>query len=77
VVNLHARDDVDVSIDVEGFETGNVSAQVLTGNAIDAHNTFEKPDTVRPANLAVSKDGSAVRATLPARSVSVLRFAAR
>jgi alpha-N-arabinofuranosidase len=76
-VNLHARDDVDVSIDVEGFETGNVSAQVLTGNAIDAHNTFEKPDTVRPANLAVSKDGSEVRTTLPARSVSVLRFAAR
>jgi alpha-N-arabinofuranosidase len=77
MVNLHARHDVDVKIDVAGFEAGEVSAQVLTGSAIDAHNTFEQPDAVRPADLAVAQGGGKLQATLPARSVSVLRISAR
>jgi alpha-N-arabinofuranosidase len=72
LVNLHARDAIDVTTAIQGFDTSAASARVLTGDAIDAHNTFDNPDAVRPAPLPVAVDGDDVRVSLPARSVSVI-----
>ena len=72
LVNLHAEDAIDVSIDIEGFDAGGATGRMLTGGAIDAHNTFDNPGVVKPASLTVNLDGDEVTASLPARSVSVI-----
>ena len=72
LVNLHAHDAIDVTAEITGFEAGAASGRVLTGDAIDAHNTFDDPDEVKPASLAVAIDGNEIRVSLPARSVSVI-----
>jgi alpha-N-arabinofuranosidase len=72
LVNLHAHDAIDLTTMIQGFDAGTASARVLTGASIDAHNTFDKPDAVRPAPLPVVADGDKIRLSLPARSVSVI-----
>jgi alpha-L-arabinofuranosidase len=72
LVNLHAKKAVDVAVDVTGFRAMGATAQVLTGDAIDAHNTFENPGAVAPSNLAVEINDRQVHTQLPARSVSVI-----
>jgi alpha-N-arabinofuranosidase len=72
LVNLHANEAVEVTLSLEGFVAESASGTVLTGNAIDAHNTFEKPDQVKPAALEVALGKESLTVTLPARSVSVI-----
>jgi hypothetical protein len=75
VVNADARDAHAVSFDV-----GNRSlagAQVLRGASLDAHNSFDRPDAVKPADAAVPVRGSVARYEMPARSVLVARFKER
>jgi alpha-L-arabinofuranosidase len=73
LVNLHPSDAIDVEVALHGFAAAAASGRVLTGETIDAHNTFEHPDTVTPRMLAVDLDGG-LKATLPPRSVSVVRL---
>ena len=77
LVNLHASDAVDVDVRVSGYDAAGASARVLAGDAIDAHNTFEIPDAVRPVELPVRLEGNGLSMTLPARSVSVIRLEKR
>jgi alpha-N-arabinofuranosidase len=72
LVNLHANEAVEVTLSFEGFVAASASGTVLAGDAIDAHNTFENPDLVKPAALDVVLGRESVTATLPARSVSVI-----
>jgi len=72
LVNLHAHDAIDVTVEIEGFEAGAASGRVLTGDAFDAHNTFDNPEAVTPTSLAATIDESELRVLLPARSVSVI-----
>lgn len=73
LVNLHASEAIDVVVELHGFAAVAASGRVLTGDAIDAHNTFESPDTVRPITWSVDLDDG-FHATLPPRSVSVVRL---
>lgn len=50
-----------------------VEGRVLTGAAIDAHNTFKEPGAVTPKPAAVAAAEGGVRLDLPPRSVTVLR----
>ena len=63
--------DHDVRIDVRGAPCSKVAGRVLTDKAITAHNTFDAPNTVKPADFdgAKAKDGTV---TLKAPSKSVL-----
>ena len=45
---------------------------MLTAGAIDAHNTFEAPETVKPAVLEVELTDGKLVVELPAKSVTVL-----
>ncbi|MCA0394532.1 MAG: alpha-N-arabinofuranosidase [Proteobacteria bacterium] len=73
LVNLDPRTPMDVSLALPGWHGQRVSGQVLTADAIDAHNTFDAPDVVRPAAFDGARvaDG-ALTATLPAKSLVVL-----
>ena len=56
-----------------GAAARNVTGQVLTASALDAHNTFDAPENVKPMPFTgfELKDG-ALTVTLPAKSVVVL-----
>jgi len=75
LVNLHATDELDITAEIEGYKAHSAVARVLTGSAIDAHNTFDDPDSVTPTALAVELSGNRVLVRLPARSVSVVKLA--
>jgi alpha-N-arabinofuranosidase len=77
LVNLHARDDIDVIVALEGFDATAAIGRVLSGDAIDSHNTFDDPDRVVPAPLDVALGGDEFRVSLPARSVSVITVSGR
>lgn len=72
LVNLHSKDAIDVAAELKGFGAGGATGRVLTGDDIDAHNTFEQPEVVKPVSLAVEANEDMVRVSLPPRSVSVI-----
>ncbi|MBT6147249.1 MAG: alpha-N-arabinofuranosidase, partial [Gemmatimonadetes bacterium] len=70
MTNLSATDTITVPVALHGVTGTTCKARVLTGNAMNSHNTFDAPDTVAPVEF----DGVKLRAggadvDLPARSV--------
>jgi alpha-N-arabinofuranosidase len=73
LVNLDPGRPARVACTLAGATAKNVSGRVLTAAAINAHNTFVKPDTVAPAvfsGFAGTPEG--LRIDLPAKSVVTL-----
>ena len=75
VANLHATLAAPLLCPFQGWTPRRASGRVLTADAINAHNTFDQPDRVRPVALDVVTvvDGQ-VRVVLPPRSVAVLEL---
>jgi alpha-N-arabinofuranosidase len=76
IVNAHAHDAVKLGCELSAIESSTVSGRVLTSDKLDAHNTFDEPDHVKPASFdgASLRDGK-LTAEIPPRSVVVLRLA--
>ncbi len=73
--NLDPNRATDVAARITGLQAGAVSGRVLTGDAITAHNTFDRPERVKPVDFdGASVDGDTLKVALPARSVVVLRL---
>ncbi|MFC4455670.1 alpha-N-arabinofuranosidase [Deinococcus sonorensis] len=75
VCNATLDESADLILDVRGLGAGElqVSGECLEGRMKDAHNSFDHPETVVPRPLErITVDGTTVRLTLPAMSVSVL-----
>lgn len=74
--NLHHAEGAALSCELDGSGARSVSGKVLTHAALNAHNTFEKPDEVAPADFkgAAFADGK-LRIELPPASVVVLALA--
>lgn len=73
LVNLNPDTGLPVAVGLRGFAARHVSGEILTAAAMDAHNTFEHPDTVRAAAFAGAQlGGGMLELTLPAKSVVVL-----
>jgi len=75
LVNLDPKNTIPVTVRISGADAQHVDATVLTASAMDARNTFEDPDVVRPADFtgASLKDG-VLSLTLPAKAVVVLNL---
>jgi alpha-L-arabinofuranosidase len=75
LVNLDPNKATPLTVTVSGAKAQHVDATVLTASAMDARNTFENPDAVRPADFtgASLKDG-VLSLTLPAKAVVVLNL---
>lgn len=67
--NLNDAGETPVRVLLPGCAAASVEARVLTG-APAAHNTFDHPDAVAPAALAVSPAGEGFTAVLPPCSVA-------
>jgi alpha-N-arabinofuranosidase len=73
--NLDPNKPAQVSCDLQGADTKTISGRVLTASAMNAHNTFDQPDEVKPADFTDCKlGGKGFTATLPAKSVVVLEL---
>jgi alpha-L-arabinofuranosidase len=74
LVNLDANRPAHVSIAVpSGSSLGN--SRILTGPELNAHNTFDHPDAVKPASFDGAKlTGETLTADLPSKSVVVLEL---
>jgi len=73
LVNMDPRTAATVNLSINGVKAKTVKGEILTAAAMDAHNTFESPDAVKPTrfNGAALKDGR-LSISLPAKSVVVL-----
>ena len=73
LVNMDPHAAASVSLSINGVKAKAVKGEILTAAAMDAHNTFESPDAVKPTrfNGAALKDGK-LSVALPAKSVVVL-----
>jgi len=71
--NLNPRLAQEVACRVQGAQVGQITGRVLTAPEITSHNTFDRPETVKPADFKdfrATADGFSV--TMPPRSVVVL-----
>jgi len=73
LVNLDPRETQTCNIKLSGAAPRKISGTILTADAMDAHNTFDKPATVKPAAFTVTRvsEGS-IRVVVPAKSIIVL-----
>ena len=70
--NLDPNTAEPIHCDLDGGAYTKIAAQVLTGAAMDTHNTFESPDAVRPTPLQAKLTGNGFELTLPAHSVATV-----
>lgn len=73
LANLDPHNPAHVTAALDGVQAARVTGQVLTGDAMDAHNTFDHPNLVHPvAFTGATLSGGKLDVTLPAKSVVVL-----
>jgi alpha-N-arabinofuranosidase len=71
--NLNPNQSADVTCELQGAKATKLSGRILTAPEMNAHNTFDQPDNVKPTEFNTFKvtDNGFVT-TLPAKSVVVL-----
>lgn len=73
--NLDPHNENEVAIELRGLKPSRVSGRILTAGDIDAHNTFEKPDTVKPVEFTGARlAGNGLEVRLPSKSVVALQL---
>ena len=73
IANLSHRASSKLSTELRGNKYNQVSARILTADALDTHNTFENPEAIKPeAFNGLSLRGSKLTGTIPAKSVMVI-----
>jgi alpha-N-arabinofuranosidase len=73
LANLDPHNPVSISAVIAGAHAGHVTGEILTADAMDAHNTFERPDAVHPVAFDGAKiAGNKLVLTIPSKSVVVL-----
>ncbi|MEN2787719.1 alpha-L-arabinofuranosidase C-terminal domain-containing protein [Sphingomonas qilianensis] len=75
LVNLDPSRAIPLSVALNGVTASTVSGRVLTGATMDAHNSFEQPDAVKPQPFtAAALSGNTLSATIPPMAVVVLEL---
>jgi alpha-N-arabinofuranosidase len=72
LVNTNPKEAAEVSVNVAGAKAGVARGQLLTADAMDAHNTFAKPQAVKPVPFEAKAVGGKLQVKLPAKAVVVV-----
>ena len=72
LVHTHVTEPAEIAISLKGGAAEQVSLTVLTGEPLNAHNTFDRPDALSPKTRSTELHGPELRCTLPAASVNRL-----
>jgi len=73
ITNAHPKDRIELSVSLDGVAATRASGRILTGDALDAHNSVQYPQRVRPTTFDHARvvEGKLL-ATIPAKSVVVI-----
>jgi alpha-N-arabinofuranosidase len=75
LANLNPNKEITITCPLIGDKYNKVSGEVLTANEMTAYNSFEKPETVKPALFSGFKMNDGVLTiTMPSKSVVVLEL---
>jgi alpha-N-arabinofuranosidase len=73
LANLDPHRSAPISAAIAGIRGGQVTGEILTADVMDAHNTFESPNTVHPVAFeGATLRGNKLVTKLPPMSVVVL-----
>lgn len=72
LVNLDPDHPVHIDLAIEAARTAGANGWILTADAIDAHNDFDRPDAIRARPFAAHWKDTAPALDLPAKSVAVV-----
>ncbi len=70
LVHTHATEPAEIAIRLKAGAAEDVRHTVLTDSELNAHNTFQRPDAVKPRTLPNASRGAELRGTLPPASVN-------
>jgi len=74
LVNVNANKPIEVNCKLNGITPQNISGEILTAETMNAHNTFEKSDSIHPESFSgysLREDGS-LSVNLPSKAIVVL-----
>jgi len=75
LTNVDPTNSEKVTITLDGASGRSVSGRIVTGSAIDAHNTFDRPNIVLPVEFKGARiEGDTVTLTVPSKSVVMLEI---
>jgi alpha-N-arabinofuranosidase len=75
LVNIDPHRAAHIAISLPGSNATNVTGTILTADAMDAHNSFDAPETVKPVSFGdASVSGDTLAVDMPAKSLVVLRL---
>ncbi|MFC1738276.1 alpha-L-arabinofuranosidase C-terminal domain-containing protein [Planctomycetota bacterium] len=73
--NLDPENSAELICELWGGDAGKVSGSVLTADKMNAHNTFDDPETIHPVEFDdFELEGNVLSITLPSKSVVVLEI---
>jgi alpha-N-arabinofuranosidase len=73
--NLHHEEAAEATVELRGAAVSKVTGRILTAPAMNTMNSFDKPETVKPAAFDGAKLGkTGLTVSLPARSVIALEL---
>jgi alpha-N-arabinofuranosidase len=75
LVNTNPRQATDVTLNVAGQDAQSVEGQVLTAEAMDAHNTFQSTGAIKPAPFSAKAANGKLTVKVPAKAVVVVSVA--
>jgi len=75
LVNIDARNEQEVKIDLQGLSENTVTGRILRSDKLQDHNTFDDPQKIKPAAFAgASLNGNSLAVKMPPFSVVVLEL---
>jgi alpha-N-arabinofuranosidase len=77
LVNTDPANAIKVTCGIHGLKSASVTGRILTADAMNTHNTFERPDAIRPGvfdGAFLDATGTQLTVTLPAKSVVMLEL---
>src|SRR5690606_11031616 len=73
LVNVSKDNKADLTLDVRGIDFSEMNGRILTAEELDAHNTFENPDNVKPESFtSFEQNGDKLTINMPTKSVVLL-----
>jgi alpha-L-arabinofuranosidase len=72
LVNTDPHQAVDVAVNVAGTKVKGAAGKVLTSATMDAHNTFQNPQAIKPAPFSARAAGGKLSIKMPAKAVMVI-----
>ncbi|MCD8178313.1 MAG: alpha-N-arabinofuranosidase [Tannerellaceae bacterium] len=75
LANVDLDNNQNITLDLNNQKINKVNGRILTSKTINDHNTFEKPEVVKPAAFTGAKvDKGQLKINLPAQSIVVLEL---